>query len=101
MMEKLIALYEKGAITADHLAVEALQRLDPAQPGRVLETLPPAVLRRLLNYAREYQVDKMRTNYGVPPALNQVRAAEKWMASSTGGVEPVRIDPEGGNGNGS
>ena len=39
-MESLMAMYQKGAITADHLAYECLHRIDPASPGLVLSHLP-------------------------------------------------------------
>ena len=35
-MEKLVAMYEKGAITADHLVAECLHLIDPQCPDRVL-----------------------------------------------------------------
>jgi hypothetical protein len=37
-------MYEKGAITADHLVAECLHRIDPEDPGRVLSNLPDPVL---------------------------------------------------------
>jgi hypothetical protein len=82
MMEKLVAMYEKGVITADHLVVESLRLLDPANPGAALKALSGDVLQRMLKYAREYRPGKMRTNYGLQPTVDQVRAAEKWIDSN-------------------
>jgi hypothetical protein len=79
MMEKLVAMYEKGAITADHLVAESLSRLDPDNPGQVLEALPNGALQRVLEYAEEFRPGKMRTNYGHPPAADQVEAARRWV----------------------
>jgi hypothetical protein len=81
MMEKLLSMYETGAITADHLAVECLNMLDPANPNLVLAALPDSVLQRVLKYAREYRPGQMRTNYGIQPAVDQVGAAKKWIES--------------------
>ena len=81
MMEKLVAMYEKGEITADHLVVQSLHMIDPANPGLVLDILPIDVLPRVLRYAQDYRPGKMRTNYGLPPASDQVAAAKKWIES--------------------
>jgi hypothetical protein len=79
MISKLVALYENGDITADHLAVECLHMLDPANPAVVLATLPGTVLQQVLEYARNYRPGQMRANYGVQPAADQVGAAKKWI----------------------
>ena len=79
MFAKLVALYEDGNITADHLAVECLHMLDPANPASVLAALPGIVLQRMLQYAREYRPGQMRTNYGVQPTGDQIVAAKKWI----------------------
>ena len=62
MIEKLVEMYEKGALTADQLVVQCLHTLDPEQPELVLGYLPPAVLERMLNYARQHRPGSMRTN---------------------------------------
>lgn len=79
MMANLVALYEKGAITADHLVAECLHMIDPANPALVLGVLPREILIRMLRYANEYQPGRMRTNYGLPPAVDQVSAAKRWI----------------------
>jgi hypothetical protein len=81
MIQKLVQMYSKGAITADHLVVECLHMLDPRHPEQVLAALPSAVLERMLTYAREYQPGAMRTNYGSQPAADQVEAAKNWIES--------------------
>ncbi len=78
-MEELLRLYQKGAITADHLVVESLHRLDPDQPALVLQPLPREVLVRMLQYADRYRPGAMRTNYGLQPAQDQVAAAKRWI----------------------
>jgi hypothetical protein len=81
MIENLVAMYEKGAITADHLVVECLHMVDPGHPEIVLGVLPSAVLERMLKYVREYRPGNMRTNYGPQPAPDQVAAAKSWIES--------------------
>ena len=46
MIETLVAMYEKGAITADHLVVQCLHMIDPNDPGLVLAGLPLRFSRR-------------------------------------------------------
>lgn len=79
MIAERVALYEKGAITAHHLAVDCLSTLDPREPGLVLDALPPEVLDEILKFAREYQPGRMVTNYGILPATDQVPAAASWI----------------------
>jgi hypothetical protein len=79
MTARLVAMYEKGEITADHLVAESLRLLDPANPTVVLEALPSDVLQRMLKYSHEYRPGKMRSNYGLQPTAEQVAAAKKWI----------------------
>ena len=81
-MDELVRMYEKGAITADHLVIESLHTIDPAEPELVLSNLPPEVLQRMLVYANDYRSGGMRTNYGLQPAADQVAAAKRWIGSS-------------------
>jgi hypothetical protein len=48
MVSSLVSMYEEGAITADHLAAECIQMVDPDDPGLVLGDLPDPVLDRIL-----------------------------------------------------
>src|SRR5829696_8243342 len=98
MTANLVTLYEKGAITADHLAVETLAILDPANPSVMLQGLSGDVLQRMLKYAEEYRPGKMQTNYGHSPTAEQVQAARQWIEanirsangeSGTGGHVPA------------
>jgi hypothetical protein len=82
MMQKLIDMYEHGAITAEHLVVASLHKLDPAAPALVLAALPGGVLERMLAYAANYRPGAMRTNYGLPPASDQVAAARQWIEAN-------------------
>jgi hypothetical protein len=79
MMDKLVAMYENGAITAEHMVLESLHMVDPQNPTLVLGALPPEILERMLRYAREFQPGAMLTNYGLSPALDQVQAAKNWI----------------------
>jgi hypothetical protein len=82
MMDTLVSMYEKGAITAAHLVVQSLHMIDPQDPGPVLSHLPPEVLMKMLRYAQEYQPGRMQTNYGRPPAIDQVEAAKGWIEAN-------------------
>ena len=79
MIPKLIAMYEGGAITAHHLVMEVLLRLDPASPSLVLEPLSREILDRMLKYANDFRPGKMRSNYALQPTLEQVEAAKQWI----------------------
>ncbi|HEV3262063.1 MAG TPA: hypothetical protein VG013_34750 [Gemmataceae bacterium] len=81
MIRKLVEMYQKGAITLDHLVVECLHMVDPRHPELVLGVLPPAVLEQMFKYVREYRPEVMRTNYGLLPAEDQVKAAKSWIES--------------------
>ena len=89
MMEELVSMYEKGAITVDHLVVESLHRLDPAEPALVLKPLPREVLVRMLDYAHDYRPGSMKTNYGLQPAADQVSAAKQWIEENIAGENAV------------
>ncbi len=79
MIDDLVAMYEKGAITADHLVAQCLHMVDPTDPGLVLGSLPPDILSRVVQYAGECQTGRMRANYGRQPAANQLEAAREWI----------------------
>ena len=79
MIASRIAAYEKGAITGNHLVVQCLHLLDPADPSVVLERLPPEIIQKVLAFVREYRPNGMVTNYGVLPTVDQVEAAKKWI----------------------
>ena len=84
MISKLIAMYEKGAITAHHLVVEVLNRLDPASLSLVLDQLPHDILERMLKYAIDFRPGMMRSNYPIQPAIDQVEAAKQWIEQRHG-----------------
>lgn len=81
-MQELVRMYDKGAITAEHLAAESLHKLDPANPGLVLAALPRAVIECVVNYLDQYRPAAMKTNYGLPPAQDQVVAAKHWIETN-------------------
>jgi hypothetical protein len=80
MITSLVSMYEKGAITADHLAAQCIHMIDPEDPGLVLSDLPDPILDRMLAYAQRYQPDRMVSTYGILPAADQVEAARSWIA---------------------
>lgn len=83
MTSQLVALYESGAITADHLIAETLHRLDPADAGRALRPLSTDLRQRVQQFAREYRPGKMLSNYGSQPTPDQVEAAMAWLKVET------------------
>jgi len=40
-------MYEKGAITSDHLVAQCIHMIDPDDPGLVLSDLPNPILDRV------------------------------------------------------
>jgi len=79
MMTGLVAMYQKGAITADHLVAECLHMVDPENPALVLDSLPDEILMRMREYARKFRQGQMVSNYRVLPAVDQVEAARTWI----------------------
>ena len=81
-MRSLMQKYLAGTITDDHLVIESLHMVDPADPGLVLRGLPDPILHRILRFANEYPPGPMVTNYGVVPTKDQVIAALHWIEKS-------------------
>jgi hypothetical protein len=96
MTDSLADLYQKGAITADHLVVECFRRIDPMDPALVLGALPGEILTRMLDFASRYRPAGMVTNYGVLPTVAQVEAAKAWIEKAPSrirdGSAPVGSD---------
>jgi hypothetical protein len=80
--QELVCLYEKGAITAHHLVLECLNRLDPKSPSAALKDLPHDVLVCMLAFTKSYIPGRMQSNYGAPPAVDQVLAAKDWIEAN-------------------
>jgi len=78
----LVDMYQNGKLTADHLMVQCLHMIDPANPELVLSTLPHEILMRMIEFARQYRPNGMVTNYGILPATDQVDAAKKWLGDN-------------------
>jgi len=89
MITSLVSMYEKGAITSDHLVAQCIHMIDPDDPGLVLSDLPNSILDRMLIYARRYQPGRMVSNYGNLPTTDQVEAAKNW-------IEDLQTMREGG-----
>ncbi len=92
MITSLVSMYEKGAITADHLAAQCIHMIDPDDPGLVLGDLPNPILDRILAHARRYQPDRMVSTYGALPAREQVEAAKTWIADLRHGKPTLEAD---------
>jgi len=88
MIPDLVEMYDAGAITAHHLAVQCLHMVDPAEPERVLAELPEDILAAIQDFADSYDPNGMETNYGVIPAQDQVIAATKWIREKNVNVAP-------------
>jgi hypothetical protein len=83
MVHTLLAMYEKGAITADHLATRCLEIIDSKDPSSVLDVLPKRLLSRVLDYAIKYQSGPMIANHGGAPTVDQVEAARRWIEETS------------------
>lgn len=79
MIPELVTMYESGAVTAHHLAVQCLHMVDPDEPELVLAQLPDDILIAIERFADEYDPRGMKTNYGTIPAKDQVIAATTWI----------------------
>ena len=81
MINSIVDMYERGAITADHLAAQCLHLVDPADPASVLDFLPREALDRMIAYVEKYRSDRMISSYGLPPTIDQVEAANRWFSA--------------------
>jgi hypothetical protein len=79
MVAELIEMYRDGAITGYQVMMDCLHLLDPGHPDLVLSHLPEEILEEMLEYARRYDPSCMRSIAGLPPAADQVRAAQQWI----------------------
>lgn len=79
MVSELLEMYRAGAITGYQVMMDCLYMVDPAHPELVLGHLPDEVLAEMLEYARRYDPTRMRSNAGLPPVADQVRAAQQWI----------------------
>jgi len=73
MITSLVSMYEKGAITSDHLVAQCIQMIDPDDPGLVLSDLPNSILDRMLIYARRYQPGRMVQTSETCPRLTKLK----------------------------
>jgi hypothetical protein len=89
MTTSLVAAYQKGAITADHLVVQCLHMIDPESPGLVLDPLPHELADRMLEFTRQFRAGRMVTNYGTLPTADQVEAARRWIEEHHGRRDPA------------
>ena len=81
MTRRLIEMYEGGSITGYQVMMDCLQMLDPESPDLVLSELPEEILDEMLAYARRYDPRRPRSTRLIPPAEDQVRAAERWIGA--------------------
>jgi hypothetical protein len=79
MVDELIEMYRDGAITGYQVMMDCLHMLDPGHPDLVLGHLPEEILDEMLEYAHRYDPSCMRSIAGLPPAVDQVRAAQRWI----------------------
>jgi hypothetical protein len=79
MVDQLIEMYQDGAITGYQVMIDCLHRLDPDHLNLVLSGLPEEFLEEMLDYAHRYDPSCMRSIGGLPPAVDQVRAAQRWI----------------------
>jgi hypothetical protein len=63
------------------LMMDCLQMLDPDNADPILSELPEEVLEEMLAYGRRYDPRRPHSATFIPPAEDQVRAAERWISS--------------------
>jgi hypothetical protein len=92
MINRLIEMYESGSITGYQVMMDCIQMLDPNNPDLILSELPEEILVEMLNYARRYDHRRPHSASLIPPAEDQVRAAERWIcARRTRMSKPVNL----------
>jgi hypothetical protein len=90
MIKELLNMYESGAITGYQVMMACLHMLDPKHPDLTLSELPGDILDEILEYARRYDPSRPRSTTFIPPAEDQVRAAERWICDRrVEGVNPA------------
>lgn len=90
MIKRLVEMYGNGSLTGYQVMMDCLQMLDPDDPDPVLSELPGEILDEMLEYARRYDPRRPHSASFLPPAEDQVRAAERWIcARHTGSPDPV------------
>lgn len=75
----MLEMYQDGAITGYQVMMDCLHMLNPDQPDLVLNCLPAEILDEMLAFAHRYDPACMRSNAGLPPTVDQVRAAQRWI----------------------
>lgn len=79
MLNELLEMYRDGAITGYQVMIDCLHMLDPNHPDLVLRGLPAEVLDEMLAYSHRYDPSRMQSVAGLPPAVDQVTAAQRWI----------------------
>jgi hypothetical protein len=79
MIDELIEMYRDGAITGYQVMMDCLHMLDSNHPDLVLSHLPEEILVEMLDYVHRYDPSCMRSIAGLPPTIDQVRAAQRWI----------------------
>jgi hypothetical protein len=81
-IHELIQMYQNGAITPHHLAIESLNLLDSqSEEGveEVLGALPSQACQELKTFVEAYRPGKMVTNYGRIPSVESICLAKHWL----------------------
>src|SRR5438445_10986911 len=79
MVDELIEMYREGAITGYQVMMDCLHMLDPGHRELVLSALPEEILGEIMDYAHRYDPSCMRSIAGLPPAVDPVRMAQRWI----------------------
>ena len=83
MIDRLIEMYQDGAITGCQVMMDCLHGLDRDNPNFVVSRLPEEILEEMLEYTRRYDPTGMHSIAGLPPAAGQVRAAQGCVEKKT------------------
>ena len=80
IMNRLVEMYEAGAITGYQVMLDCLQMLDPARPDLVLSELPAEILDEIAEYARRSDPARARAGRSLP-GEDPVGPPERWIAA--------------------
>ena len=78
MMEQLVHMYQKGAITADHLVVESFADSTRRSLPWYSNLCREKILERMSEYVTQYRPEPMRTNYGLAAFAGPGRGGKRW-----------------------
>ena len=78
---QLVGLYEEGRITAGHLIVEILNRVDSINVDTEMGALPQHLYGEFKAFLDSYKAGEMLTSLGPIPPPESIAIAKAWLRS--------------------